>query len=111
MEFDKAGTYEYWILEVPGVRDNVVYDRTVYKVSVTVDEMVGEDGSGVPVVEFAYEASESGVRTDGVYTDEKPTFLNYEIPETGDNSRLILWMALLAGALGAMGFLMRRRTH
>lgn len=111
IKFDKAGTYEYWILEVPGVRDNVVYDRTVYKVSVTVDEMVGEDGSGVPVVEFAYEASESGVRTDGVYTDEKPTFLNYEIPETGDNSRLILWMALLAGALGAMGFLMRRRTH
>lgn len=113
MTFDRAGTYTYWILEIPGYEADVSYDRTIFKVTITVDEKVNEDGSGTPVIEYAYEIVGQDKLEEGreTFVDGLPTFNNYILPNTGDESSLLLWMLVLAGAgsVIAVMLLMRRR--
>ena len=113
MTFDRAGTYTYWMLEIPGYEADVSYDRTIFKVTITVDEKVNEDGSGTPVIEYAYEIVGQDKLEEGreTFVDGLPTFNNYILPNTGDESSLLLWMLVLAGAgsVIAVMLLMRRR--
>ena len=103
---EKAGTYTYWILEVPGTIADVKYDKTIYKVTVTVDETVNPDGSGTPVVEYTYEANGQACYTDGL-----PTFNNYFVPDTGDHSNILFWLMLLGCTGCVMAMMIRRRRE
>lgn len=65
LTFDKAGTYEFTMIEVADNQENVTYDETAYRVVV----MVVDDGKGQLVAEVSY-------------PDGTPAFVNaYAEPE------------------------------
>ena len=113
MTFDRAGTYTYWILEIPGYEADVSYDRTIFKVTITVDEKVNEDGSGTPVIEYAYEIVGQQKYDDDreAFVDGLPTFNNYILPNTGDGSNILMWTLMLAGAGFAIAMMKRYRRR
>ena len=102
---DIGKTYDYTITEINDKQDNVKYDESVYKVSVT----VSDNGEGSVIAEVE---GDTAVFTN-VYNEpeppapeppeEKPT------PQTGDNLMIGLYIALLLTA--AIAFLVFRRMH
>lgn len=88
IEFDKAGTYVYYISEQKGSVDGMIYDNSVYKVTVKVVE-----NSDELEAEVTYEKN-------GLEYNDTPLFANRtevdpEIPPTSDSKT---WMfGVLAG--------------
>lgn len=77
--FDKAGTYVYFISEVPGGNAAVSYDQSKYRVTVTIED----NGAGQLVVKsHTYEKAESG-ESDTYETVDAVTFQNtYQAKKT-----------------------------
>lgn len=104
--YKQAGTYTYTIAEVAGKNANIVYDRTQYTAQVTVEK----DSEGNYRAEIVY------MRGDKVL-EGKPAFANKTksgTPQTGDNTRLGFWIALLlisGGALAAIWYFDQRKKE
>ncbi len=103
LTFTKTGTYVYTVSEISGTDAEIVYDTTVYVVTVTVTD----DGSG----ELATEVSLA--KKDSTDTVESMVFVNAFVPAappTGDDLPFPFWLAILAlGGIGAMGVKGRSR--
>lgn len=104
--YTEAGTYTYTIAEVAGKNANIVYDRTQYTAEVT----VGKDDEGNYQAKIVYKRSDKVL-------EGKPAFANKTksgTPQTGDNAKLGLWIALLlisGGALGAIWYFDQRKKE
>ncbi len=87
---ESVGTYRFFVTEdATNPVANVTYDNTVYMVVVTVTDNL----DGTLSAEYAYQTAAG--------TSETLTFLNTytppappEVPKTGDNSNVWMWMAL-----------------
>lgn len=104
--YTEVGTYTYTIAEVTGKNANIIYDRTQYTVEVTVEK----DDEGNYVAKIVYKLSDKVL-------EDKPVFVNKTksgTPQTGDNAKLGLWIALLlisGGALGAIWYFDQRKKE
>lgn len=89
-----AGTYTFTMSEVQGTAAGISYDTTRYTVEVTV---VNNDGT-LEIASVKYPAD--GVTFRNVYGEE-PVPSQPASPDTGDNTALMLWAALML--LSGMG--------
>ena len=87
-----AGDYTFTIYEVVGDVKDTIYDKKEFKVTVNVSDT---DSDGVFEHKITY--PEGGVK-----------FINehYEVVDTGDNSQMILWGAMAALCVVAVGVLL-----
>lgn len=116
--FDKivlteAGTYTYTVFEETGTLENVKYDKTEYVVEVTVtDDGKGKLVASAPVIK---KAGNNDVVAEIVFenTYTVPTPEYPDSPQTGDNTNLGLWFALLfisgGGLIGTTLYGRKRR--
>ncbi len=90
LEIMSAGTYRFFVTEDATAKiDNVTYDETVYMVVVTVTDNL----DGTLSAQYAYQTALGNSETLtflNVYTPPKAP----EIPKTGDDSNIWMWMAL-----------------
>lgn len=100
--YDAEGIYTYTLREVMGADKEIVYDQTVYTVTVVVTRNAEGD----------YEAQVSYLKNDKAF-EGTPKFENktVKLPTTGDHSHLGLYIAVFAAAaiaMAAVAFLMKR---
>ncbi len=106
LTFEEAGTYTFTLKEGAGKRPGMIYDLREFTLTVTVEETVDEAGNGWLTATPVYTVDGKPCQ------DNTAVFENFNMPpETGDNSRLILWQMLLISALCLMAILMRRRVN
>lgn len=90
--YDKAGTYEYTVVEDSSAQEEgITYDTTVYTVTV----IITDDGEGSLLDKVTYSAGEGS--KDGI------VFCNIynavpKNPQTSDRTTVLLWMALAVSA-------------
>ncbi len=121
ISFAEAGTYKYTVSEENGELENITYDETEYVIEITVeDDGKGKLVASEPVIKKAdSDNAVSEITFENTYTapkvPEKP-----EIPEapkgpqTGDNSNLWMWFALLfisGGVLTSTAIYGRKRKE
>ncbi|MBQ6830168.1 MAG: hypothetical protein IJO59_03475 [Clostridia bacterium] len=141
LTFDKVGTYVYTVSEVKGEAEGVTYDQTVYTVTLTVAdrldgtlaiaEVITVDGKAADAIAFvnAYTApkpeeppveeppvKEPPVEEPPVVTppvEEPPVEEPPVIPELGENTSLLAWLALafVSGATMFGTLKRKKRTH
>lgn len=112
LKFEKVGTYSFTVSEVNDGQPHIQYDKTEYALTIT----VRDDGSGKQKATVSYAGN-----TNPAYT---PVFVNtydpsgaedVKPPQTGDNSHVTLWIALLcvscAGILGAVVYSRRKKQQ
>ena len=93
--FDEEGVYTYTISEVLNTRPGVIYDESVYKVTVTVTRDIANKGNYEAKV--TYEKSDKIVEADDVlFVNKSKTGGN---PFTGDLFRMGLWISVMAISL------------
>ena len=96
--YDKVGTYTYKISEVIGKRAAVIYDKSVYTVTVDITRDIENKGD--------YEASVTYKKGGRVIDAEDLIFVNKSKtggnPFTGDQFRLVLWSSIMVGSLIAI---------
>ncbi len=91
--FSGVGTYHFLVMEQHGGEtvDRVTYDDSIYRITVTVtDNQRGRLQAAIEIFD-ADDLPQAGVEFTNVYTP--PEII---IPDTGENVRLGLWMALMA---------------
>lgn len=116
---DMAGTYVYTVKEKVGTVEHVIYDDTVFTVTVKVTDNL----DGTFAVEYSYETDTGKVeainfvntydepedppeneeipeKDDKPEKEDKPNKNN--VPKTGDDSRFFLWLTLLFVSGGAV---------
>ena len=100
--FEKPGRYEFEISELAGEDPTVIYDSAVYTAIVNVKaDAEGKMSAQVSLKKNGL-AHEGGIEFANM---NMPT-----LPETGDNSRMALWCAMLAMAVMAL-ITLRKRVH
>ena len=93
--FDEEGVYTYTISEVLNTRPGVIYDESVYKVTVTVTRDIANKGNYEAKV--TYEKNDKTVEADDVvFVNKSKTGGN---PFTGDLFRMGLWLSVMAISL------------
>lgn len=93
--FDEEGVYTYTISEVLNTRPGVIYDESVYKVTVTVTRDIANKGNYEAKV--TYEKSDKIVEADDVqFVNKSKTGGN---PFTGDLFRMGLWLSVMVISL------------
>ncbi|MCQ2554568.1 MAG: Cna B-type domain-containing protein [Clostridia bacterium] len=92
IEYTETGVHTYYVSEVIEYMKGVVYDTTVFEVTVTV-----EDDHGALVAT--------------VSSPEAPVFINTYIPDTGDDEDVHIYGGLAAASLLAMILLGRRKKE
>lgn len=100
--FDKEGTYTYEISEVIGKRPGVIYDESVYTVTITVTRDVENQGDYEATVTYKKNGKPVAAK-DLVFINTSKTGGN---PMTGDQFRLVLWTSIMAGSLIAVVILL-----
>ena len=101
VEATEAGTYRFVVLEDTSAAARLVtFDRTVYWVTVEVtDDGNGQLIAGDPVVTLADSTeAASGIVFNNAY--------NPNVPQTGDNTNLTLWVSLMVFSLAAAAALL-----
>lgn len=100
LKYDEVGTYKYTITEKAGNAANIVYDKSVYTVTVevTVDTET-KDGFKAAVT----------MEKDGVAFEGTPAFVNTTSVDTGDHAHTMLWTVLAALSAAVVMFIMRRK--
>ena len=94
LTFDKAGTYQYEMAELLGKDEDIIYDKSIYKVTIDVEK----DTNGDYQAKVSYKKHFLGY-------EGTPRFANYtktDNPITGDMFRMGLWVTLLGGSLVAL---------
>ena len=100
LKYDKAGEYEYYLLEQKGTEELMKYDESIYLLKVSVTE---EGGKYVPSIRYERE----GIEYEGM-----PMFNNETIeaeiisPDTGDHSRRMLWLGVMVIGIVAIGYVL-----
>ncbi len=94
LDFDKAGTYTYQITEKDNDLEGVTYDSTVYTVTIVISDVGGQ----LKADSVVYSLDNTPVN-DVVFHN---TYKNPEIPKTGDETQLQLWLILTIVSAGAM---------
>ncbi|MBR4395052.1 MAG: Cys-Gln thioester bond-forming surface protein [Eubacteriaceae bacterium] len=89
IQFEKAGTYEYFVKETPGTEENMKYDSAEHKVTVTVTKADGPDNALTAAVTY-----EKGNRVE-IKNITGP-------PVTGDSDQLTLAFLILIGSFIAL---------
>ncbi len=121
LTFDKVGTYVYTVSEVKGEAEGVTYDQTVYTVTLTVTdrldgtlaiaEVITVDGKAADAVAFvnAYTAP----KLEEPPVEEPPVEEPPVIPELGENTSLLAWLALafVSGATMFGTLKRKKRNH
>ena len=104
--FTQVGTYVYKIYEVDTGVEGYTYDKTIY----TLTAEVTLEGTALKL-DKVY-TRDDGVEADPVFTNEyeKPTPPPVT-PPTGDISHPVFYGAIMIGALGAAGLLMKKRRE
>ena len=98
--FDREGTFRFFLEEIPGGNRKIIYDKSLYTITVTVTKDVD------------YHAAVS-YEKDGEFYSGNLSFANYtdtESPKTGDT--IGIWFALMgisAAALGAVLVFRRKK--
>lgn len=99
MDVTRAGTYYFVICEDTSVSARLVtFDRSVYWVSVEVKDENGQLVAGAPVLTTPNGGQPVSITFRNAY--------NPDIPQTGDDSNLTLWMSLMALSAIAAGALL-----
>lgn len=101
LRFDREGTYRYFLKEVAGKDKKILYDRTVYTVTVEVTK------------DTDYHARVTYERN-GKPWSGTPVFRNYTdtgSPKTGDEIGRYVWLLGLSGTALAALFVYRRRKQ
>lgn len=101
LTFDQEGTWVYKMSEVIGSKTNMIYDKSVYTVTIQVDK--DENGD--------YQAKVSYLKGDKDY-EGTPRFANKtksSTPQTGDMFRLYLWVGVMVVSLIAIVVLLAFR--
>jgi len=101
LTFDRVGTYRYFLKEVAGTDGKILYDRTVY--TITVDVTLDGD----------YRAAITYERNGKPYSGI-PTFRNYTdtgLPKTGDTIGSAFTVMILSAVGLAALFVFRRRKQ
>lgn len=105
IQFEKVGIYTYTVTQSGGNKDNGVYDKSVYHLTVTITN--SEDGEGlektVAINKVGVETKCEALRFENQYRDT---------PKTGDESQTALWCAVMLlsfSAAAAMFFLTRKK--
>lgn len=101
--YDTEGTYVYKMSEVIGNKSNMIYDKSVYTVTVLVEK----DDNG------DYQAKVSYQKADKDY-EGTPRFANKTksvTPSTGDMFRLYLWVGIMAVSFVAIVILLALRLR
>lgn len=100
---DVGKTYYYRLNELNNKRENVIYDETVYDISITLllnemHEMSAElTLDGQPVAEIVAEY-------------ENKYYVPIPLPDTGDQAHPLLWMAMLILSITGLIILRKNRT-
>lgn len=93
LEFDREGTWRFYLKEVSGTDGTVLYDRTVYTLTVTV------------TLDGDFRAAVAWERNGKAFSGT-PAFANYTdtgLPKTGDTIGTWIWvLGLSAGGLGLL---------
>lgn len=82
-----AGQHLYTVREIAGTAQYMTYDTTVYNVEIIVAD---NDQGGIAVTCSVNGTPNGTIKFTNTYDEPEP-----EIPETGDNSLVFLWIALL----------------
>ncbi len=82
--FDEVGTYTFQLSEVIGTEKGMTYDSSVYKLTYTVTQ------DGDLVASLAVEKNGTAQNI------QEPEFVNEYVTPPGDNSNIVLWVALFA---------------
>ena len=97
--YDKAGTYVYEISEVNDKRPGVIFDKSVYTVTVEVFRDTNDQGDSIGdyKAEVTYTKNDKTVEADDVvFVNKSKTGGN---PFTGDLFRMGLWLSVMAISL------------
>lgn len=97
--YDKAGTYVYEISEVNDKRPGVIFDKSVYTVTVEVFRDTNDQGDSIGdyKAEVTYTKNDKTVEADDVvFVNKSKTGGN---PFTGDLFRMGLWISVMAISL------------
>lgn len=102
LKYDEVGTYKYTITEKAGNAADIIYDKSVYTVTVevTVDTETKDGFQAVVTME-----------KDGAAFEGTPVFENTTVPQvdTGDHAHTMLWTVLAALSAAVVMFIMRRK--
>lgn len=102
ISYDTVGVYTYTIYQVAGENKKCTYDDTVYALTVYVTN--AEDGSGLEATAVLYPDSQGdklpGAEFKNQYETEKPT--TPDVPKTGDESNLLIYVLLMAVCAGVL---------
>ena len=99
LSFADPGDYYYKVCQKPGGESKVSYDSTVYAVCVSV--FVEENGGLYSVVTVDADGSSQKIESIGFQNVLDET-LSSDMPGTGDNSHLELWITLMTGSFLGM---------
>ena len=108
--FDEEGTYTFIIREVVGNNEDIIYDDSVYTITVTVTKDAEELKASYTVVkgEEAYEGDiEFNNETIVEIPEEDPPY--DDIPKTGDNT--VIYMMVIAGTFVVFNVLLKSRRR
>ena len=104
--FDKVGTYTYTITEEQDTRSGVIFDKSVYTITVVVDRDI--DAEGDYTAEVTYQKNGYSCKeNDLVFINKSITGGN---PLTGDPFQMILWVSVMAFSLAGLVVLVSVRT-
>lgn len=113
--FYKAGVYTYTVRELNTGEPNYEFDKSIYKVTVTVtDVSAAKDGSKLSEqISYTKDGQKaSGISFDNKYTKEKEKISVIDRVPTGDSSQMMLYgvISLAAAAAIAVYIAIRKRN-
>lgn len=113
--FYKAGVYTYTVRELNTGEPNYEFDKSNYKITVTVTDIsAAKDGSKLSAQTVYTKNGQkvSGITFDNKYTKEKEKISVIDRVHTGDSSRMMLYGIIsLAAAAAIIVFILHRKRN
>ena len=112
--YTEEGTYVYYISEIIGEDDEIIYDETIYTVTVVVTSDGEKLNASVTLAKdgVSYEGDIEFYNETETILDDDPTPLDppkYPNPETGDNTSVIA--LVIAGAIVTLGVVIKSKSR